>query len=407
MTMGEPAGEYFAALSTICTNACSTRTASTKMSGRFESMSSETLWLESRRRRRSSAELTMSWGSIHSCRGRICSRLMRVASSRFWMSLLRRSASSRTTPASAFSRSSFAITGDLLNTVAAPRIDASGVRNSWDTEPISASRNSSVSERIFASLSARATSSRSSVAAASDSTSSTRWRTSSTAHGGTLPRSMAMTPKSAFFCETRRTSQMSPAPSSTVVASVRPARTSAIAVGDRPEQHHLALDQAREMLLDREIDVGGRRRRCQAAREGIEITHVLFAFAGNLGMLLHGVCEVARHHGNDHEQQQIENLVRTGEVEAVVRREEKISRPQHPGDGGDQRRHQAEMPPGEQHREQIDDGAPAHVERLDQHVGNERGRGHQHQGKGAAAQFTSNRFHSNQGSSSGAGNRRD
>ena len=181
----------------------------------------------------------------------------------------------------------------------------------------------------------------------------------------------------------------------------------AIAVGDRSEQHHLALDQAREMLLDREIDVGGRRRRCQAAREGIEITHVLFAFAGNLGMLLHGICEVARHHGNDHEQQQIENLVRTGEVEAVVRREEKISRPQHAGDGGDQRRHQPEMPPREQHREQIDDGAPAHVERLDQHVGNERGRGHQHQSEGTAAQFTSNRFHSNHGSSSGAGIRRD
>ncbi len=29
MVIGEPAGEYFAALSTICTNACSTRTAST------------------------------------------------------------------------------------------------------------------------------------------------------------------------------------------------------------------------------------------------------------------------------------------------------------------------------------------------------------------------------------------
>ena len=69
--------------------------------------------------------------------------------------------------------------GDLLSTVAAPRIEASGVRNSCETEPISASRSSSVSERIFASLSARATSSRSSVAAASDSTSSTRWRISS------------------------------------------------------------------------------------------------------------------------------------------------------------------------------------------------------------------------------------
>ena len=31
-----------------------------------------------------------------------------------------------------------------------------------------------------------------------------------------------------------------------------------IAVGDRSEQHHLALDQTRKVLLDREIDVGRR-----------------------------------------------------------------------------------------------------------------------------------------------------
>ena len=59
------------------------------------------------------------------------------------------------------------------STVAAPRMEASGVRSSCDTEPISASRSSSVSERILASLRVRATSSRSSVAAASASASST------------------------------------------------------------------------------------------------------------------------------------------------------------------------------------------------------------------------------------------
>ena len=63
--------------------------------------------------------------------------------------------SSRTTPASEFSRSSLAITGDWVSTVAAPRIEDSGVRSSCDTEPISASRNCSVSDRILASLSAR------------------------------------------------------------------------------------------------------------------------------------------------------------------------------------------------------------------------------------------------------------
>ena len=56
------------------------------------------------------------------------------------MSLLSRSASSRTTPVSACSRSSAASAGALARMVAAPRIEASGVRNSCDTEPISASR---------------------------------------------------------------------------------------------------------------------------------------------------------------------------------------------------------------------------------------------------------------------------
>ncbi len=195
---------------------------------------------------------------------------------------------------------------------------------------------------------------------------------------------------------------MSPAPSSTVVASVRPRWTSAMTAAralrhlrlDRAlpsaagaEQHHLALDQVGEMLLDREIDVGGRRRRGQPAREGIEIAHLLFALAGELGLLLHRVGEVAGHHGDHHEQHQIEDLVRPREIEAVVRREEKISRPQHAGDRGDQRRHQAEMPAREQHRQQIDDRAAAHVERLDQHIGDERGRGDHQQGEHDAAQL--------------------
>ena len=53
-------------------------------------------------------------------------------------------------------------------------MEASGVRSSWLTDPISASRNWSVCERMRASLMACAMSSRSSVAVASASTASTR-----------------------------------------------------------------------------------------------------------------------------------------------------------------------------------------------------------------------------------------
>lgn len=94
----------------------------------------------------------MSAGSAHSVCGLIPSLLMRVASSRFWMSLLSRSASSRTSFTSAWSFFSPASAGAALSTVAAPRIEASGVRNSCETEPISASRNWSVCERMRASL---------------------------------------------------------------------------------------------------------------------------------------------------------------------------------------------------------------------------------------------------------------
>src|SRR4030081_4053460 len=60
------------------------------------------------------------------------------------------------------------------------------------------------------------------------------------------------------------------------------------------------------------------------------------------------------------------------------------------------------MPAREQHREEIDDRAPAHIEPLDKHIGDERGGRDHCQGNGAPAQFASNRVHSNQGSSAPA-----
>ena len=266
----------------------------------------------------------MSAGSIHSSRGLTCSRLMRVASSRFWMSLLSRSASSRTTLASELSRSSLAIAGDWFSTVAAPRMEASGVRSSWETEPISASRSSSVSERILASLSACATSSRSSVAAASDSTSSTRWRMSATSSAGTLPRSMAITPKSGVCCETRRTSQILPVSSVTLASTdgrAGPPRWRR-APGSAPRLRRPAWRRrpasvpnsttlrctSGEMLLDRAIDLGRRRRRRQAARERVKVAHLVLVLAGELGLPLHGIGEMAGHQRDDHEQNEIEHL---------------------------------------------------------------------------------------------------
>jgi len=94
----------------------------------------------------------MSVTSIHSSFGCSASPVMRVASSRFWISLLSRSDSSRTTLASEASRGSPATAGALHRTVAAPRIDASGVRSSCETEPIKASRKRSDSARMRTSV---------------------------------------------------------------------------------------------------------------------------------------------------------------------------------------------------------------------------------------------------------------
>jgi len=103
------------------------------------------------------------------------------------------------------------------------------------------------------------------------------------------------------------------------------------------------------------------------------------ALASELGVPLHRVGEMAHHHCHDHEQHEIENLVRAREVVGVVGREEEIARPQHAGDRRDQRRDEAEMPAGQQHRQQEDHRAAADVQVTDQQEGDQRGRRDQHQ----------------------------
>ena len=75
-----------------------------------------------------------------------------------------------------------------------------------------------------------------------------------------------------------------------------------------PEQHHPALDVGGEVLLDRPIDVGRRGRGGRGrAREGVEIAHLGLALAGELGLPLHRVGQVAGHQRDDQEQDEIEH----------------------------------------------------------------------------------------------------
>ena len=170
-----------------------------------------------------------------------------------------------------------------------------------------------------------------------------------------------------------------------------------VAIGRGSEQHDLALNEAGQVLFDREIDVGRRRK---PPREGIEIAHFLLAPLGEFFLPLHRICKVAGHHRHHHEQQEIDDLVRPREIESVIRRKEKISRPEHAGDRRDQRRNEAKVPAGEQHGQQIDGRAAADLERLSERIDHDRGDRHHRQRDDAAAQFASDPIHSNHGSSS-------
>ena len=136
----------------------------------------------------------------------------------------------------------------------------------------------------------------------------------------------------------------------------------------------------------------GRRRR-EPAREGIEIAHLVLVLAGELGLPLHGIGEMAGDQRNDHEQNEIEHLARPREVIGVERRIEKIAGPQHAGHSRHQCRHQPEMPARQHHRQQIDDRAAAQVEIADQRPGDDRRRGDHQQGDRDAAQLAPERLH--------------
>ena len=163
-------------------------------------------------------------------------------------------------------------------------------------------------------------------------------------------------------------------------------RLGVAAVAFGSEQHHLALHETGEMLLDPAVDVCRGRRCRQPAREGVKIAHLVLVLAGELGLPLHRIGEMAGDQRNDHEQNEIDDLARSREVVAVERRIEKIAGPQHAGHRRHQRRHQPEMPAG-QHDRQVDDRSAPKVEIADQRPGNDRRRGDHQQGQRNAAQL--------------------
>ena len=152
-----------------------------------------------------------------------------------------------------------------------------------------------------------------------------------------------------------------------------------------PEQYHLALHQMRKVLLDGAIDVGRGGCHRQSAGEGVEVAHLLLAFAGELGLLLHGVREMAGHDRDHHEQGEVNDLVRASDEEAVIGTEEEVPRHEHACDRGDQGGNKAEVPACEQDGKQIDCRSAPNLERERERINKDRRRRDHQQRDGAAA----------------------
>ncbi len=161
-------------------------------------------------------------------------------------------------------------------------------------------------------------------------------------------------------------------------------------VGDA-EQHHLALHQIGEMLLDGDKNLSRARRHGEAARERVEVAHLALALARNDDVLLGLAGQVRHHHGDDHEQQKIERFLGRGDLETVELREIDIAREQHAGDGGHQRRNDAEPIAGQHHRHEIEHRTAQDADIVAQHERHRGCRGDKQQRNDYAAHFAPQR----------------
>ena len=192
---------------------------------------------------------------------------------------------------------------------------------------------------------------------------------------------MAITPNSELLGDTARTSQTSPLSAVTVTpvaASRRPEATSVTSaqhllrhrdagapsaaagrLARAGEQHDLALHDGGEVVFDRGMDVGHVERHRQPAREGVEVAQVDLALARHLQLPLEPGGELAHHHRDEDEQDEIDDFLRVRDAEAVERRIEEEGGGEHAADRGNHRGHDAPARGRDHHRDQIDHRAVA------------------------------------------------
>jgi hypothetical protein len=180
---------------------------------------------------------------------------------------------------------------------------------------------------------------------------------------------------------------------SLILTDTRDLRTQAFrhAVGGagvrRAEQHHLALHEMGQVILDGDEYLGGAGGRSKPPGKRIEIAHLLLALARNRGLALRRIGEVRHHHGDDHEQDQIERFLRRSDAETVELGKEQIARQNNAGDRGNQCRDDAKVIAREHHRDEVEHGAAQDAEIFSQQDGDGRGQRHQQQRNDNAAQL--------------------
>ena len=111
------------------------------------------------------------------------------------------------------------------------------------------------------------------------------------------------------------------------------------------------------MILDRGMNIGDVESDRQPAREGVKIAHVDFALARDFQLPLQPGGELADHHRDEDEQQQVDDFLRVADAEVIERREKEEGRGEHAANGGEQRRDNAPAGGRDHDRDQINDGA--------------------------------------------------
>src|ERR1017187_8768624 len=122
------------------------------------------------------------------------------------------------------------------------------------------------------------------------------------------------------------------------------------------EQDDFALHDGGEVVFDRGMNVGHVERHRQPARKGVEVAQVDLALVRHFQLAFEPGGELAHHHRDEDEQDEIDDFLRIRDAEAVERRKEEGGG-EYPAHRGNDRRYDSPARGRDHHREQIDDGA--------------------------------------------------